>query len=173
VNVLSVFPATPRTSWERCGSITRVPDRATLGLCVGKADPHHVQVGAVERISHLVDAQHALLGRGQRPAGLDSTSLRTAGSSNSCWSRGSRSPRDTPRPHLSERKSSRAAVLSALLASEGANGPLRTSQPRPTLGAELPLVAHPHAAIVLPQSLQSVRSSLAARSVSPDTDSDP
>ena len=32
-------------------------------------------------------------------------------------------------------------------------------------GRELPPMAHPHAAIVLPQSLQTVRSSLAARSV--------
>jgi hypothetical protein len=44
--------------------------------CVGEADAHHVQVGAVERVGHLVDAQHALLGRGQRPAALDSPSHR-------------------------------------------------------------------------------------------------
>ena len=38
---------------------------------VGEADAHHVQLGPVERVDQLVDAQHALLGSRQRLTGPD------------------------------------------------------------------------------------------------------
>ena len=44
---------------------------AKVPFATGEADAHHVEVGSVERVGHLVNPQHALLGRGQGPAGLD------------------------------------------------------------------------------------------------------